>query len=216
MDDQIEHDAGARPTRRDVLRRSALVGGALAWTVPGVQTLAAPAFASGSPAGEDPPCLYTAFVKYDLGSGFSGSEGDGNDTCRLEQCASANVSVSSAGSSANLLAGGAVIGQVTATIDPLNGNCVYLDFSWTNPRCNVDESSSYYIFKDGNDTGGRGRARPPASGSGCEPDDSGLLTDTGVTVDASGDRYRICADAASGGGLSHVNLCLCIKCPASV
>ncbi len=34
--------------RRDMLRRSALVGGALIWTAPAVQTLAAPAFAAGS------------------------------------------------------------------------------------------------------------------------------------------------------------------------
>ena len=34
--------------RRSLLRRSALVGGALVWTVPAVQTLAGPAFAAGS------------------------------------------------------------------------------------------------------------------------------------------------------------------------
>ena len=39
-------------SRRDMLRRSALVGGALVWTAPAVQTLAAPAFAA---AGSDTP-----------------------------------------------------------------------------------------------------------------------------------------------------------------
>jgi hypothetical protein len=38
--------------RRDVLKRGALVGGALVWTVPAVQTLAAPAFAAGSDVNE--------------------------------------------------------------------------------------------------------------------------------------------------------------------
>jgi hypothetical protein len=40
--------------RRDMLRRSALVGGALIWTAPAVQTLAAPAFAAGSTVNENP------------------------------------------------------------------------------------------------------------------------------------------------------------------
>ncbi|MDQ4006937.1 MAG: hypothetical protein M3211_02430 [Actinomycetota bacterium] len=35
--------------RRDVLRRGAILGGALVWTVPAVQTLAGPAFAAGTP-----------------------------------------------------------------------------------------------------------------------------------------------------------------------
>lgn len=35
--------------RRTVLRRGAILGGALVWTVPAVQTLAGPAFAAGSP-----------------------------------------------------------------------------------------------------------------------------------------------------------------------
>ena len=35
--------------RRSVLRRGAVLGGALVWTAPAVQTIAGPAFASGSP-----------------------------------------------------------------------------------------------------------------------------------------------------------------------
>jgi hypothetical protein len=36
------------PNRRDVLRRGAILGGALVWTTPIVQTLAGPAFAAGT------------------------------------------------------------------------------------------------------------------------------------------------------------------------
>ena len=35
--------------RRSVLRRGAVLGGAMVWTVPAVQTIAGPAFAAGSP-----------------------------------------------------------------------------------------------------------------------------------------------------------------------
>ena len=41
--------------RRDLLKRGAMVGGALVWTVPAVQTLAGPAFATTSPIGQ--PCV---------------------------------------------------------------------------------------------------------------------------------------------------------------
>lgn len=48
--------------RRNVLRRGAILGGALVWTVPAVQTLSGAAFAAGSPLCEvtltgtfDPP-----------------------------------------------------------------------------------------------------------------------------------------------------------------
>ncbi|CAN5796222.1 hypothetical protein BH20ACT7_BH20ACT7_20380 [soil metagenome] len=48
-------------SRRDLLRRGAIVGGTLVWAAPAVQTLARPAFAQeygGSPACE--PCLETS------------------------------------------------------------------------------------------------------------------------------------------------------------
>jgi hypothetical protein len=35
--------------RRDVLRRSAILGGAMVWTVPAVQSIAGAAFAAGTP-----------------------------------------------------------------------------------------------------------------------------------------------------------------------
>ena len=47
------HDDGGSPAaalnRRSVLRRGAVLGGALAWSTPVVQSLASPAFAAGSP-----------------------------------------------------------------------------------------------------------------------------------------------------------------------
>ena len=43
-----DHDPGGLD-RRAVLRRGAILGGAMVWTVPAVQTLAGPAFAAGSP-----------------------------------------------------------------------------------------------------------------------------------------------------------------------
>lgn len=43
-------DASLGISRRTLLRRGAVVGGALAWTVPVVSTLAAPAAAAGTPA----------------------------------------------------------------------------------------------------------------------------------------------------------------------
>ncbi len=45
--DTTEQSSGI--DRRSVLRRGAILGGALAWTVPAVQTIAGPAFAAGTP-----------------------------------------------------------------------------------------------------------------------------------------------------------------------
>lgn len=45
--DQGETSAAPGLARRDVLKRGAVAGGALLWATPVVQTLAAPAFASG-------------------------------------------------------------------------------------------------------------------------------------------------------------------------
>ncbi len=46
---ELEGDGAAGLDRRSVLRRGAVLGGALVWTVPAVQTIAGPAFAAGSP-----------------------------------------------------------------------------------------------------------------------------------------------------------------------
>jgi hypothetical protein len=198
---------GSGLSRRDMLRRSALVGGTMVWMTPAVQSLASPAFAAGTTAGGDGPCEYIAFIKFDLKTGFDDEEGTGNDTCRLTQCAGSNITVTAVGTtSATLKKDGTTVGTVTAVVG--TNNCVTLDFTWLNTGCNIDESSSYFIFKDGKDTG--------TGGSGCEPDDSGKLTDAGITVDAGGDVYKICGNTSTGSGgtaLSHINLCVCVQCP---
>lgn len=49
--DSHEYDEGQSSglDRRSVLKRGAVLGGGLIWTVPAVQTIAGPAFAAGSP-----------------------------------------------------------------------------------------------------------------------------------------------------------------------
>lgn len=49
MDSPETEDEQTGMNRRDLLRRGAILGGALAWTVPAVQTLSGAAFAAGSP-----------------------------------------------------------------------------------------------------------------------------------------------------------------------
>ncbi len=49
MQEPMIEDQAAGLNRRDVLRRGAILGGALVWTVPAVQTLSGPAFAAGTP-----------------------------------------------------------------------------------------------------------------------------------------------------------------------
>jgi hypothetical protein len=44
-----EEPVRTQPDRRAVLRRGAVLGAALAWSTPAVQSLASPAFAAGSP-----------------------------------------------------------------------------------------------------------------------------------------------------------------------
>jgi hypothetical protein len=53
----MSEDIQGGTSRRDVLKRGALVGGALIWTAPAVQTLASPAFAA---VGSDVPgdCIF--------------------------------------------------------------------------------------------------------------------------------------------------------------
>lgn len=45
----MEPESGAGPTRRQLIRRTAVLAGAVAWTAPAVQSLAPAAFADGSP-----------------------------------------------------------------------------------------------------------------------------------------------------------------------
>lgn len=57
--------------RRAVLRRGAILGGAMVWTVPAVQTIAGPAFAAGTPCigrveyKQNGVCLYAVEYKAD-------------------------------------------------------------------------------------------------------------------------------------------------------
>ena len=59
MNEEIDETPGF--SRRDMLRKTAIVGGALVWTAPAVQSLAGPAFAQtvGSPRGAE-VCTYYA------------------------------------------------------------------------------------------------------------------------------------------------------------
>lgn len=90
MDENIPDGTLEGLSRRDMLRRSALVGGTVVWMAPAVQTLAAPAFAAGSTAEENPPgaisyvivffaCGSTYYrVKYsEATSGYTAACGEG-------------------------------------------------------------------------------------------------------------------------------------------
>ena len=46
---EFEEQGAGGLDRRSVLRRGAILGGALVWTAPAVQTIAGPAFATGTP-----------------------------------------------------------------------------------------------------------------------------------------------------------------------
>lgn len=50
MSDEIDTPDQSGLSRRDVIRRGAIVGGALVWTTPVVQSLAGPAFAQAEPS----------------------------------------------------------------------------------------------------------------------------------------------------------------------
>jgi hypothetical protein len=53
MDEEVNEGLG----RRELLKRGAMVGGAVLWTTPVVQSLASPAFAAATQAGGD-RCVY--------------------------------------------------------------------------------------------------------------------------------------------------------------
>jgi hypothetical protein len=187
------------PSRRDMLRRSALVGGAVLWTTPVVQSLASPAFAGSSPVPGDNPCEHRFFIKYEpLEKKFATSDGNCSDS--VAECESSGTIVitdSGNGAASIAIKNGPVIGSVVAT--SVSEACVELDFSFTN-GCNVDESSTYVLYKTGNRFGG------------CVADQEGQLTDT-VLDNPATDKYRICT--TGGTGLSHVNLCVCLQCPVA-
>lgn len=197
MNDTTPDTDSGGMSRRDMLRRSALVGGAVVWMAPAVQTLAAPAFAAGSLVGGGGACEYRFFIKYDLVGGFATTDGSCPDF--VTACvASGNVTVTPAagGQSATISAGTLALGTVTATLDPTNVNCVTIDFNLLN-GCNVDEASSALVVKEGNN---------------CTGDAVQL---TSATNDQTNDRYRLCSSGTpgTGTGLSHVDLCICVQCP---
>lgn len=196
MTDQTGPGDDQNFSRRDMLRRSALLGGAVVWTTPLIQTLSSPAFANGSPVQES-PCEHRFFVKYEPEERrFETSDGDCNSA--VSECGlSGTIDVfDSGGGTAEIwLKNGPQIGTLVAT--NVSSSCVNLDFTFTN-GCNVDESSSYVLYKTGQKFGG------------CVGDQEGQLSDT--TLDnPSLDNYRICT--TGGTGLSHVDLCICLQCP---
>jgi hypothetical protein len=186
-------------SRRDVLRRSALVGGTMVWMAPAVQTLATPAFAAGSPVpGEQ--CVCTFFLKYDPSestggdyiNGFTNTEGGPHlPTCDPNGVAPAvtpSLSDNGAGG-VNIVACGGRIGSATATYNESNGGCVTVTFA----GFTVSPASSYFIVKDG-------------GGTGCEPADGGEFSD----VPAGASSFTFCGDTAPREALSHLNLAVCV------
>lgn len=80
----MEHDDQQGMDRRDLIKRGAIVGGALVWTAPLVQTIASPAFAASSPGGQEiPDCDTTTnkFYKFNKGSSNPESNMGNGDTC---------------------------------------------------------------------------------------------------------------------------------------
>ena len=84
MTEEIDGTGGTPGvSRRDMLRKSAIVGGALVWTAPAVQSLAGPAFAqtAGSPGGQE-NCVYYAISILPTGcSSVAGSVAPGDTAC---------------------------------------------------------------------------------------------------------------------------------------
>lgn len=63
MSEEITEGLG----RRELLRRGAILGGAVAWTTPVVQSLTGPAFAAASPAGQ--ACVEQTCSRVDIPGG---------------------------------------------------------------------------------------------------------------------------------------------------
>ena len=97
MNEEIDETPGF--SRRDMLRKTAIVGGALVWTAPAVQSLAGPAFAQvapGSPRGQE-TCVYYAVSLTITGStgGFTcadiaGKTASGSTDCVIDPPPSAS------------------------------------------------------------------------------------------------------------------------------
>ncbi len=211
MDDDNTSEGTGGLSRRDMLRKSALVGGTLVWVAPAVQTLAAPAFANGSTTPGDQPCKYKFGLKWNKDADDDGVHYEANyggqsscypvgytgpgsgDPIALGSPGAATTSITLTGPNPDLYLG-------TVTASQGTGDCFILDFDLV-AGYNINESTSYYIVKDG-------------GGPDCESEDGGLLGTP--NVDASytllsgpGDRYQFCGDGA-GAGFSHVDLFVCV------
>ena len=87
MNEEIDETPGF--SRRDMLRKTAIVGGALVWTAPAVQSLAGPAFAQtvGSPRGAEVCTYYAVSLTITNATGgftcadISGSTASGSTDC---------------------------------------------------------------------------------------------------------------------------------------
>lgn len=112
--------------RRELLKRSALVGGALVWTVPAVQTLASPAFAIASPAGGG--CRYSFNCRCDNGatSGFFCFTYESSDPAK---CAAFVQAYCNSG-------GNAAAAFLWAFLNDVGGLSLTCDAATTAPTCN--------------------------------------------------------------------------------
>jgi hypothetical protein len=193
-------------SRRDVLRRSALVGGTMVWMAPAVQTLATPAFADGSPVPGD-QCLCTFFLKFDPAestgngyiNGFTNIEaGPHLPTCDpngADAAVTPSLSDNGAGG-VSIVACGGRIGSATATYNEANGGCVTVTFD----GFTVSPGSSYFIVKDGGE-------KRVGDGTGCEPEDGGVFAD----VPAAASTFTFCGETTPREALSHLNLAVCVS-----
>lgn len=109
--------------RRSLLRRSALLGGAIVWTTPVVQSLATPAFA-GTP--KPPTCACKVRFQWSPGHiGFTNepdvASAPGSACCVADNYASTTLTVGAGGVIPGCTAGAPSPGAVTITY-PLNGD----------------------------------------------------------------------------------------------
>lgn len=195
----MSDDTTAEPgglSRRDMLRRSALVGGTIVWVTPAVQSIASPAFANGSPV-EERPCLFTFFLKFDpeAGAGCINGFCPSESPTHLPSCDPGPSSESTPILADDGLGGvtitvdGTPLGNASASYNPSGGGCVTITFT----GFTVSETSSYFIVKDG-------------GGPGCEAADGGDFGD----VPSAGSSFTFCGETTPQEGLSHLNMAVCV------
>ena len=109
--------------RRALLRRGAILGGAIVWTTPVVQSLATPAFA-GTP--KPHACMCKVRFQWGAGTGFSDSgdgvaTGAGNACCVADNYLTTTARVGIDGSIPSCTLGGKSLGTVTVSY-PVDGD----------------------------------------------------------------------------------------------